>query len=51
MNKLTEYTDCAECGVIAEILDRIVLESTSGPVEHIKTWCARGHVLLHPVEL
>jgi hypothetical protein len=29
----------------AEVLDRFTLQSTNGPVEHLKTLCARGHVL------
>ena len=24
-------------------MDRFVLASTSGPVEHVKTWCLDGH--------
>ena len=24
-------------------VDRFVLASTSGPVEHVKTWCLDGH--------
>lgn len=42
---IPELTQCpdAECGVLAEIVDRYVLESTSGPVEHISTHCAAGH--------
>ena len=31
------------CGAPARIVDRWNLESTSGPVEHIKTGCERGH--------
>ena len=29
----------------AEILERFTLPSTNGPVEHLKTVCAGGHVL------
>jgi hypothetical protein len=25
------------------VVDRFVLASTSGPVEHVKTWCLDGH--------
>ena len=27
----------------AGILDRFVLASTGGPVEHVRTWCLEGH--------
>ncbi len=29
----------------AEVLERFTLPSTNGPVEHLKTVCAGGHVL------
>jgi hypothetical protein len=31
------------CGASAQIVDRWVWPSTSGPVEHVKTWCVNGH--------
>ena len=31
------------CTAPAQILDRWTWESTGGPVEHVKTRCARGH--------
>jgi hypothetical protein len=33
------------CGAIAEIVDRFVLESTDGPVEHLRTRCIQSHIL------
>jgi hypothetical protein len=44
-----ELTDCPECGLPAEIVDRMVLRSTDGPVEHIKTRCVTGPWFLTPV--
>lgn len=44
-----DATICAECGEVAEVLWRDVLESTDGPVEHAKTRCVQGHCLLLPV--
>lgn len=35
--------DCPECGLPAEVLDRYVLESTDGPIEHVKIKCVQGH--------
>lgn len=32
------------CGAAAVLLDRFWLPSTSGPVAHLKTRCAAGHV-------
>jgi len=42
---LPELIACPEpgCGVPAGIVDRFVLASTAGPVEHVRTWCLEGH--------
>jgi hypothetical protein len=40
--------DCPECGLPAEVLDRHVLESTSGPVEHVRIRCVLGSPFLIP---
>jgi hypothetical protein len=37
-----ELTHCPECGAPAEIVDRFVLSSSDGPVEHVKTRCVTG---------
>jgi hypothetical protein len=43
---MLQLTVCPEpeCGQVAEITSRQVLESTSGPVEHIGTQCPKKHV-------
>ena len=38
-----QLTSCPQCLAPAEITDRFVLESTSGPVEHITVWCVHRH--------
>jgi hypothetical protein len=40
-----ELISCPEpgCSAPAEVLDRQVLESTCGPVAHIKARCLNGH--------
>ena len=38
-----EIAACPECGLPAEILDRVVVASTAGPVELIRTMCVRRH--------
>ena len=38
-----QLVGCPQCLAPAEITDRFVLESTSGPVEHVRTWCLNGH--------
>jgi hypothetical protein len=48
---MPELVDCPECGLPAEVLDRFVLESTHGPVEHVKTHCAARHHLTFPAVL
>ena len=42
---LPELIACPEigCGMPAGVVDRIVLASTGGPVEHVNTWCLDGH--------
>jgi hypothetical protein len=37
-----ELTNCPECGAPAEVIDRFVLPSSDGPVEHVKTRCVTG---------
>lgn len=37
------FTTCPQCGGIAEIRDYFVLESTEGPIEHVRTLCVRRH--------
>lgn len=43
----TEFVICSwpDCGQIAEVTRRDVLDSTDGPVEHIGTLCVNRHVL------
>lgn len=41
-----DITSCPECGAPAEITDRCALESTSGPVEHVRVECANRHWFL-----
>jgi hypothetical protein len=42
---LPELIACPErgCDVPAGVVDRFVLASTDGPVEHVRTWCLEGH--------
>jgi len=45
-----DMTLCPECGALAAVQRREVLESTDGPVEHAKVMCVRQHWFLLPVE-
>lgn len=36
---------CPECGAPATITERFRLDSTDGPVEHLKTGCVNNHWL------
>jgi hypothetical protein len=38
-----ELTTCPECGAPAQIEQRHVLESTDGPVEHVRIRCVSRH--------
>jgi hypothetical protein len=36
---------CPECGAPAQITERFWLDSTDGPLEHLKTGCVNNHWL------
>jgi hypothetical protein len=38
-----------ECQLLAEIVDRFVLASTDGPVEHARVECLGRHIFTVPV--
>jgi hypothetical protein len=38
------------CAAPAEMVDQFVLWSTSGPIEHVKTYCVNRHIFLLPTE-
>ena len=44
-----DTTLCPECGALAEVQWRAVMEGTDGPVEHAKVSCVRRHWFLLPV--
>jgi hypothetical protein len=45
-----EIVTCPACGAPAEAESWGDLASTAGPVEHVRTLCARRHCLLLPRE-
>jgi hypothetical protein len=45
-----ELTWCPECGRTAEVIDRVWLPSTVGPLEHVKTRCITGTWFMTVVE-
>jgi len=44
-----DMTSCPECGHLAEVEWRAVLESTDGPVERARVRCVQRHWFLLPV--
>ena len=46
-----DLVSCPECDAVAEVARRDVLESTEGPVEHLKIRCLHGHWFLMPAGL
>ncbi len=48
---MLDNTTCLECGEVARVEWRCVLESTDGPIEHCKVRCGQGHWFLLPVEV
>src|SRR6476469_2127564 len=45
-----DTTTCPQCGAVAEVTERAVLESTAGPVEHVRVVCLDPHWFLLPAE-
>jgi hypothetical protein len=46
-----QLTRRPECSAPAEIGHRTVLESTAGPIEHVKVRCVHRHVFLLPTDM
>jgi len=42
---------CPECNQPAEVLERFTLESTDGPIEHVRLSCLVRHHFLMPAEM
>ena len=40
---MDEPIPCPQCRASTQITERFWLDSTAGPVEHLKTGCERGH--------
>jgi hypothetical protein len=38
------------CDAVAELVDRTALQSTDGPIEHVKVQCVRGHNFFMPAD-
>jgi hypothetical protein len=47
---MDEPIPCLQCGAPAQITERFWLDSTDGPVDHVKTGCERGHWFTPTVE-
>ena len=43
-----EWTNCPQCGQLAEVVDRDVWPSTDGPVEHLHVRCVDRHRFVLP---
>lgn len=43
-----ETVECPECGAPAELVSEGWLDSTNGPVEHVRVWCIHRHNFLMP---
>ncbi len=46
--ELSEWTNCPQCGLLAEVVDRDVWPSTDGPVEHVHVRCVDRHRFVLP---
>lgn len=45
---VVDTVECPDCGLAAEVQWRTTMQSTSGPVEHLKIRCAAGHCFFLP---
>jgi len=45
---MSSVVSCPECGRSADVLDRCVLGSTDGPLEHVRILCTAGHYFFMP---
>lgn len=45
-----ELVACPECDGPAEVVARHILESTDGPVEHVKIQCVNRHNFFMPTD-
>ena len=43
-----QWTECPQCGLPAEVVDRDVWPSTDGPVEHVHVRCVDKHRFVMP---
>ena len=43
-----DTTTCPQCGAVAEVTERAVLEGTDGPVEQARVVCVARHWFLLP---
>jgi hypothetical protein len=50
---MLDLTVCPEpgCSSPAQVLDRSALQSTDGPIEHVRILCLNRHHFLLPVEM
>lgn len=44
----TALVNCPECQGLAEIVDEFDLDSTDGPITHVRLSCFYGHHLVAP---
>ena len=47
---MIDLTICPECEATAEVLWRVTLDSTDGPIEHARVVCVHKHFFWLPVE-
>jgi hypothetical protein len=47
---MPQFIPCPECGGAGRMTERFWLDSTDGPVEHLKTGCVNNHWLTPRVE-
>jgi hypothetical protein len=47
---MSDFIPCPQCGAPARITERFWLDSTDGPVEHLKIGCLSKHWFTPPAE-
>ena len=48
---MSDIISCPQCGAPARITERFRLDSTDGPLEHLKSGCVNHHWFTMPAEM
>lgn len=50
LSAMNDIVSCPTCALPASVADRFCLDSTDGPIEHVRISCVGGHSLVQMVD-